>query len=267
MESSESQQIFSDSSFVEFDVERIRETDRRAIEEFDVPGLYLMERASLGILAFAQVRFSQIIGRGVRILVGRGNNGGDGLALARHFHGRGYEVEARCTFEAAETRNTADSRTNAQLTSTLLGPRVRFGAEAVAELIDDPEPFDGLWIDALLGTGFRGELRPNLRAVVRALNTRKEVVLAVDTPSGLDASQGRPSPTAVIATATATLGASKPGFREPEARRYLGELTTLEIGWPQSLLVDHVAPRQGPQASGHPVTTSSRLTKPKKHRP
>src|SRR5262249_17726421 len=96
------------------------------------------------------------------------------------------------------------------------------------------ELFEGVWLDCLLGSGFRGPLSPPLLELMRWLNARQEVVVAVDVPSGLDATTGAPSPEAVRAQATITLGAEKPALARASARPFVGvRLVVGDVGWPQ----------------------------------
>ena len=218
--------------------EEVRELDRVAIQVRGVPGLLLMEHAARSILEFTLDRTGSRALGGLRILVGKGNNGGDGLALARLAHSCGLPVECWLAFSIDRRipgpgAPASDASTNCDLAERL--NLVRFLHSEVGELaqrVRDCDPFPGVWVDALLGTGFQGELRPEYVALIKTLNRRQEAVLAIDIPSGLDGRTGRPSPIAARCRWTATLGVQKVGLLGPKTAAFTGETQVLGIGWP-----------------------------------
>jgi len=214
---------------------QIREVDRRAIEEYGISGLVLMENAGRGCvdkLCEFGVRGPVVIG------CGRGNNAGDGFVIARHLDLRGYEVRVIVFCDPADLRGDAAAN-YAILAKCGVPIRIVTGAD------DDSWEVDlagADWIvDALLGTGSRGQPRPPLDRVIERLNQQPARRLAVDLPSGLDCDTGQPAPTTFRADHTCTFVAAKLGFAVPAAAEYLGQVHVLDIGAPRRLLADVAA--------------------------
>jgi len=213
--------------------EEVRAVDRLAIEHFGIPGVVLMENAGI---AAAEHALEMARGRAgfVAILCGAGNNGGDGYVVARQLVLRGRAVRRFDLHPAGELSG------DAALQRAIVD---RMGIPA--STLDDPgglaAELEGaaLVVDGLLGTGFRGAVRPHLAAVIDALNAfraRTGVrVLALDLPSGLDADTGVPGGTCVRADRTVTFVAPKVGFERPGAREYTGEVCVASIGAPLGL--------------------------------
>jgi NAD(P)H-hydrate epimerase len=208
--------------------QQVRELDRRAIEEFGIPGIVLMENAGRGVADVLE----QTADRGpVTILCGAGNNAGDGFVIARHLDLRGYPVRiVTCT---PTDRYRADTLTNFQIVQ-------RSGIEMADWSSPPPESWWGraAWIiDALLGTGSAGPPRPPLDAAIERANRCADAKrLAVDLPSGLNADTGQVSPATVRADITCTFVAAKPGLLAPEAAPFVGRLHIVDIGAPGQLV-------------------------------
>ncbi len=212
--------------------EQVREVDRHAIEDLGMPGIVLMENASRGAVeVMTQEGFSK--GQTVVLLCGPGNNGGDGFAMARHLHLAGGRVRIVTTRRLEELKGDA-----------LINARIAQAMSLPMRHLDDCYPLaealqPASWIvDALLGTGFEGELQEPLLSLVMTVNhvaqTQAIPVLAVDIPSGLNANTGDPGLETVRATHTVTFVAPKIGFQGGAAREYLGRVHTVGIGAPIS---------------------------------
>jgi NAD(P)H-hydrate epimerase len=212
---------------------QVRELDRLAIEELGIPSIVLMENAGRGaaqeLLAFA-ARERSIAASRALIVCGRGNNGGDGYVVARHLHCAGCAVAIASA--AARASSTGDALVMRSIVERMQIPiHERIAPSRLAELGE----FDVV-VDALLGTGFRGELEGELLEWVRAINAlAKPFKVALDLPSGLDCDEGRACPEAVRADLTATFAAPKIGFERAEARRWLGRVVVCSIGAPPEL--------------------------------
>ncbi len=211
---------------------QLRELDRLAIHTYGIPGSVLMENAGRGVADY-MVQCG-ITGR-VVICCGKGNNGGDGLVIARHLDAAGISVEAILTSppdqlsEDASLQHRIVSRSGINLFAPdmdqLQGP---WFVERLA---------DADWIvDALFGTGLTGPLRPPFDQIVTAINDSKARTLAVDIPSGLNADSGEPMGVTIRAAHTVTFVALKTGFGNPHAADWLGQVVVVPIGLPRSLL-------------------------------
>jgi len=205
--------------------EQIREVDRIATEELRIPSLLLMENAAIGIAAIALGMGPFGSGR-VAIVCGPGNNGGDGLAAARHLSNRGLDVRVHLPLTADAYRDGSDAATNLAIVRAMDIP-----------LLEDLQfESPALVIDALLGTGLVREIRDPFRAAVAAMNDSGCPVLSVDLPSGLDANTGQVLGSAVRASVTATMAAPKVGFETREGPAHVGRVVVVDIGVPPSLL-------------------------------
>jgi NAD(P)H-hydrate epimerase len=214
--------------------EAIREVDRRAIDEYGMTSLVLMENAGRGC---ADVLCAEGIGGPVVVGCGKGNNGGDGLVLARHLDLRGHVV--RVLLWCAPSELTGDAAANHAI-AVRGGLLIREANKlSRGELAGELQQTDWV-VDALLGTGARGEPWPPYIDAIQALNAAPGRRLAVDIPSGLDCDTGRPASNTVRADVTCTFVARKPGFEAPEAAPFLGRVHVLDIGAPRRL-VDEVA--------------------------
>jgi hydroxyethylthiazole kinase-like uncharacterized protein yjeF len=217
------------------DAEAMRAVDRWAIEEQGVAGLELMERAGAGV-ARAVERLAP--DGPVTVLCGKGNNGGDGLVVARLLREAGRTVTVVCTAPPQEF--AGDARAN--LDRLPGDPPVQLsGAAWMGEngLQDAPssgaDVFNGaaVLVDALLGTGFQGEPRGAVAAAIDAINNADAPVVSVDVPSGVDASTGVVRGVAVRAALTVTFHAAKPGLWINPGKADAGEVQTLDIGVPR----------------------------------
>ena len=208
---------------------QVREIDRRAIEDYHVPGIVLMENAARAVVDAAMEMLRGVKDPAVMILCGGGNNGGDGLAVARHLHNRGVDVEVAT--HAGAAGYSGDAKINWDIVRAM-------GLENPAyEDADIPLQAGviDLIVDALYGTGLSSP--PRDPRYVDLMNGWDIPVLSVDLPSGLDCDSGDPlGPACVRATRTVTFVAEKIGFANPVAKRYLGEVTVGDIGCPRDLI-------------------------------
>lgn len=221
-----------------FTVEAIREVDRLAVSEFGLSGAVLMENAARSVSAEAQ-RMLEARGSGRRVLIfcGPGNNGGDGLAAARHLHNAGAAVTVALAFEAARARLSDEAAMNLRCVERMGIERVEVAdADAAARFAAAHGPPPDLVVDALLGTGSRSAPRPPIDALIEWINASSAPVLSVDVPSGLDAQSGGASGACVRADVTVALVGAKSGFLEAQAVPFVGEIVIGDIGCPSELV-------------------------------
>jgi hydroxyethylthiazole kinase-like uncharacterized protein yjeF len=200
----------------------MREADRRAIEELGIPGAVLMNNAGAAVYRELPSDTS------VTVVCGKGNNGGDGYVVARLALLDRRSV--RVVLLAEPESITGDARTFLDVYRRLRGPiavatnKTSLGS-AFAEIGTDE-----VLVDALLGTGIRGEVTGLYRHAIESWPTG--TTIAVDLPSGMDADTGEPCGCCIRATKTVTLQFPKAGFQNQAAKEYLGKWSVADIGIP-----------------------------------
>jgi NAD(P)H-hydrate epimerase len=214
----------------------IRELDARAIKDFGVPGIILMENAGRGCAEF--IANMQPEGK-VVICCGKGNNGGDGLVIARHLDQ--LKIPFEVILFACPSEMSGDALTNFEIVANSNMPmtiRMNFNSTSPEwrQNLTAKMEAAGLIVDALLGTGSTGEPRSPLDTVINLINAANKPVIAIDLPSGLDAANGVPAKATIRATQTLTFVAQKTGFASAAARACLGQVHVLDIGAPRVLV-------------------------------
>lgn len=208
----------------------IREVDRLAAAEFAMPTIVLMENAAAGAAAIA----AQMLPAPAPVLIvcGGGNNGGDGLAIARHLSNAGFDDLVIALLE--EPPAPGDAATNLAICRRMNLRIVPSVPHALAALPGSP----ALVIDAIFGTGLSRPVAGPAADAIAAINHARAAtgqVLAVDIPSGLDCDSGLPLGAAVRADVTATFVGWKQGFLTPSSREYTGRIEVVPIGAPAAL--------------------------------
>src|SRR4051794_33351689 len=191
-----------------YTAEEMRATDAYAIEERGVPSLDLMERAARGL---ANLVASRALSGPIRVVVGKGNNGGDGLAAARLLREDGHEVDVLATGDLSELRGDAK-----EMLDRLPGDPPR---EFHADALDG----SGAIVDAMLGTGFEGEPREPIAGAIAAIDEQDAPVVACDMPSGVNAASGEVEGRAVRAQVTATFHRLKVGLHVAPGKWHAGK--------------------------------------------
>lgn len=211
--------------------EQVRDLDRRACAEFGVPGIVLMENAGRGTAEL--LRGLGIHGR-VLICCGPGNNGGDGMVIARHLDN--WHVPVSVLLFARPESLRGDAATNFQIVSRSAIPLEIMPPERVdlARLCTALATAE--WtVDALFGTGLRGPVQAPFPEVIELINGHAGRILAVDIPTGLDCDTGEPAGATIRAHHTATFVGLKKGFLQPPARPFLEQVHVIGIGAPRKL--------------------------------
>jgi len=209
-----------------------RAADDAASARWGVPSRVLMETAGRAVADAAERLAGDSGGRRATVLAGAGNNGGDGFVAARVLHARGWTVHVA----HAPGDFPPDASANADLARALADePQVGVSHRlTVAPFAGDAPPADVV-IDALLGIGAGGPMRDDAVGAMAAWANRQSApVLAVDLPSGLDATTGAAPDGAVRATATLALGALKTGLLVGRGPALAGRLRVAEIGIPET---------------------------------
>lgn len=212
--------------------EQMREMDRRTIEDVGIPSIVLMERASLGGVEAILARTPREQLERVGVLCGGGNNGGDGFAMARLLAERGVDV--RIWRMSPPERLSRDARVNHDV-ALRLGLPVDDAPEGDAGWQALRTSGCTLWLDALLGTGLDRTMSGRYAEAVRFLNAQPHVI-AVDTPTGLNAATGQVWGDCARAQLTVSFGAPKLGQLVEPGRSMCGELVVVPIGIPPAVM-------------------------------
>lgn len=212
---------------------QMRELDRIAIEEWLVPGLVLMENAGRATTDYLEENFYDFYPGPVTVFAGKGNNGGDGYVIARHLMNRGWDVAIVVLAEVGEI--SGDARVNLDILIKSSAD-IKFLSNA-AGIDGQLEQFrqTGLVVDALLGTGLSSEVSGLYARVIDWINSSGSPVVAVDLPSGIDATTGQILGTAVFADLTVTFASAKVGQVVYPAVEFVGDLVVTDIGIPKQL--------------------------------
>jgi hydroxyethylthiazole kinase-like uncharacterized protein yjeF len=211
--------------------DEMRRLDRATIEGGFVPGPELMERAGAGVAAALEQHYGPPLGLRVLVLAGPGNNGGDGFVAARHLRARGAEVSVGVLGPLEKVRG--DARLHLErMQAAGLDPVALEGEADLPRLVATRDQWD-FALDAVLGTGARGEPDGLAAAAVQALrelDERGTQVVAVDLPTGVNADTGAIARRAVRADLTVTFGFPKRGHYLHPGRAFTGALEVVDIG-------------------------------------
>ena len=231
-----------------FSRKQIREVDRLATEEFGIPSILLMENAARGVTGVILEGLQGLENPSALIVCGPGNNGGDGLAVARHLANR--NVRVAIVLAAAPKAFKGVALTNLTIAQKMDLPIFEAGnvggsADAAMAAADALLGEPVLVIDALLGTGLDRPatgVMAELITQMNAIRTRGSTMVSIDVPSGLDCDTGEPGTDAsgagpvVEADLTVALAGVKAGFLTATAQKHVGELVVVEIGAPRELV-------------------------------
>jgi NAD(P)H-hydrate epimerase len=209
--------------------EEMRVIDRRTIEGYSIPGSVLMERAGLAVASRIKEAFSP---RKVIIIAGSGNNGGDGLVVARNLYNEGWDVRVFLTVKPEDLKGDA-----------LLQYRiaVKFGLKIypINEFLTNYSSLitrHCILVDALFGTGLSKNVTGALSEVISYLNRSNVPIFSVDIPSGISSDNGQIMGEAVRADYTVTFGLPKRGHLLYPGAQHSGKLFIEDIGFPKELL-------------------------------
>ena len=208
--------------------------DARAINEFGIPGVVLMENAAIQCVRRVQALCPDPDVSRIAILCGRGNNGGDGFVMARHLRRMGYRVYTWAAGKPDEYRG--DAAVNYTILQRCSVP-VHQGIDDPSRVLQGLSKKD-LVVDALLGTGLKRQVNEPFDRLIQCINDCPARVLAVDIPSGISADTGVVMGVAVKADYTVTFALPKRGLLLFPGAQYAGEVTVVDIGIPESLLND-----------------------------
>ncbi len=216
--------------------DEMKKIDKRAIEEYGVPEILLMENAGREVAAAFEEYLGGVSGKRICVLAGSGNNGGDAFVAARHLMNHGAQISIFLVGSPAHLTKSA-----------ALNRDIIIKMGVVVHVLETERDWDKLQVtlrfvdgvvDGILGTGFKGSLRDAAARVVRMVNGHGKPVVAVDIPTGVEADTGNASPEAIRADLTVTFGLPKFGHMIGAGETATGKLLVDDIGIPKALLED-----------------------------
>jgi NAD(P)H-hydrate epimerase len=211
---------------------QMRRIDQQTIEDIGIPGMVLMEHAGSAIVRTIQSQFPNC--RRIGIVVGKGNNGGDGLVIARQLSHVGQSVQIFLV--SPPDHFTGDALTNLQIVQNLKLPIEHIFSETALEAMEGKIAACELIVDAIFGTGLRGGVRGDIAAVIERINAIQRPVIAIDLPSGLDADTGQVEGACIRADYTVTIGLPKRGLLLHPGAELTGQLEVADIGFPERVI-------------------------------
>ena len=212
----------------------MRNIDSQTINEVGIPGVVLMENAGLGVVRAIERDFPLPTFSKIAIFVGKGNNGGDGLVIARYLANKGYKVT---TYLLAEPdKFIGDALVNLRVSQNI-GLHIEYilSNDQLGEKKANISQ-NNLIIDAIFGTGLSGAVRGFASNVIDYLNSTEIPIIAVDLPSGLDSDTGKTEGSCIKAVMTVTMALPKRGLLLYPGAKFVGKLEVADIGIPQSVI-------------------------------
>lgn len=210
------------------------EIDRLATAHYGLPSVVLMENAGAAVARAAEELLVGIKEPRLCIFSGLGNNGGDGFVVARHLVNSGAKIKMFLLGQKSLLKG--DSLTYATVLEQMGVEIVELANERDYDKARVAAAFSDCLIDALVGTGFRGEVKADLALVIDLMNKSRKKIVAVDIPSGVHADTGQIQGAAVKASVTVTFGLPKPGLLLYPGAAHVGKLIIDSIGLPEPLL-------------------------------
>jgi len=213
--------------------EEMRELDRKAIEEYKIPGIILMENAGRNVAEEVLKMLDDPHQAKVAILCGKGNNGGDGFVVARHLHNHNISVGVFLVARISDILKDGDAGTNLQILLNMKIPLIEiFDIPGVNSSLKKLNGYNIL-VDALFGTGLSGNVREPFKTLIGGVNSLNKPIISVDIPSGLDCNTGK-----IIgaATKTVTFAIAKKGFYLNDGPSYTGKVIVSDISIPRELI-------------------------------
>lgn len=233
--------------------EEMREIDRKTIAS-GVPSIELMENAGRAVARAIKSRFAPLRGKRVSLFCGKGNNGGDGLVVARLLAKERAKIKVFLLAKKGELKEDPKTNLGKALSEKIRTPRSarepcfsRFARKIEVTEIDTSQKLErfgqeikesDLIVDAILGTGIKGAPKGLEAETIKFINALKKPIVSVDIPSGVEGSTGKVSGEAVRADLTITFGLPKIGLVVYPGAEYVGELEVADIGIPKKFLED-----------------------------
>ncbi|MCX7710267.1 MAG: NAD(P)H-hydrate dehydratase [Clostridia bacterium] len=213
---------------------QMNQLDSITINELGIPGIVLMENAALRVIEVIEETLGELKGKKVIVFAGKGNNGGDAFAVARHLFNQGVQAEVflACPKQQVE----GDAKLNLDILSRMGVPFTEVENKAGLGAIQSRLAAADLIVDGLLGTGIRGEIQGLMKEIIDCINMSGKAVISIDIPSGVDGESGKICGSAIKALKTVTFALPKIGQLIHPGCEQTGELIIADIGIPSKVV-------------------------------
>lgn len=215
--------------------EEMQGLDKRTINEYNISSLKLMENAGLTVYEFLMNEYRDLKEKKVLIISGTGNNGADGLVIARHLKKSGISV---CIYVINPEKNEGSPEFKENYEKIKKDVKVSFyygNEKDIDDFINEIDKSD-IIIDAIFGTGLSRDMDEKYIKIIQIVNSSNLKKISVDIPSGLDANTGFERPVSVISDNTVTFGLPKKGFYINSGPKSTGDLIVKNIGFPEKVI-------------------------------
>lgn len=213
---------------------QMKAIDDIAINEFKIPSIVLMENAAISSVNIIKAEIPDILTKSIVIVAGKGNNGGDGFAIARHLFQ--LNLNLKVIFVGDIKSATADTLINLNIVKQLGIEILEIKAENQLNKVQELLKASDIIIDALLGTGIVGATRGLPKEIIDLINSTPKYKIAIDIPSGINSDNGHVDGNAVKADITITFSLIKQGLLLYPATEYVGKLRLADICIPQKAI-------------------------------
>lgn len=213
---------------------QMSEVDRICINEIGIPGIVLMENAALKVMDEIKGCLGSIEGKHIVLLAGKGNNGGDAFAVARHLFNKGAEVQVFLFSKQGDVNG--DAKTNLDILKAIGVAVCETITDASVETVEKAVHASNLVVDGIFGTGLKREVSGVVWLVIDAVNASRKTVISIDIPSGICGETGRILGNCIRADRTVTFGLPKLGLIIHPGCDYVGRLSVADIGIPAKVI-------------------------------
>ena len=213
---------------------QMKAIDEIAINEFGIPGIVLMENAAIAVVKEIERTLGEIRNKSVTVFCGKGNNGGDGFAVARHLFNLGAHVLVVIVGKKEEIQG--DALINLNIIENMNLPIIQVSGETYSEETMRSLFSCDLIVDALLGTGIRGKVNGVMAEVIHQINLSGNKVVSIDVPSGINGNTGEVCGVCIHAEKTVTFALPKQGLLMYPGAAYVGELVVADISIPGCII-------------------------------
>ena len=211
-----------------------RAVDSIAMNDYKFPSELLMENAGRSVVDAIESRFGSVEGKVITVVSGKGNNGGDGIVVARHLHNRGAIVFLILLTSPSKLKG--DPKINFKILKNYDIEIYTATTEKKWEKLSDLLDISEIAVDAIFGTGFKGKVEGFYRKIIDDINKRANTIVSIDIPSGINGDEPFPEGEHILADLTVSMASFKPAHILPPSEEYCGHTVIGDIGIPLEII-------------------------------